>query len=50
MSDSPTAADTSSPMLGEHTSDVLSEIGYSVSEIKSLIESGAVSGIVNPDA
>lgn len=48
MSDSPTAADTSSPMLGEHTSEVLSEIGYSVSEIESLIESGAVSGVVSP--
>ena len=48
MSDSPTSADTSSPMLGEHTSDVLYEIGYSSSEIETLIESGAVSGIVNP--
>jgi crotonobetainyl-CoA:carnitine CoA-transferase CaiB-like acyl-CoA transferase len=36
-------------MLGEHTSDVLSEIGYSSSEIETLIESGAVSGVVNPD-
>jgi crotonobetainyl-CoA:carnitine CoA-transferase CaiB-like acyl-CoA transferase len=48
MSDSPTSADTSSPMLGEHTYDVLCEIGYSSCEIETLIESGAVSGIVNP--
>ncbi len=49
MTDSPTAAEKPSPMLGQHTSEVLSEIGYNDSEIETLIESGAVSGSVNPD-
>ena len=49
MTDSPTAAEKPSPMLGQHTSEVLSEIVYNDSEIETLIESGAVSGSVNPD-
>jgi CoA:oxalate CoA-transferase len=50
MSDSPNTAEQRSPMLGEHSLEVLSGLGYSDSEIKSLIESGAVSGLVSPNA
>ena len=49
MSDSPTAATISSPRLGEHTLDVLTGLGYSASEIETLLKSGAVSGLVNPN-
>ena len=46
MTDSPNVAEKSSPMLGEHSTEVLSGLGYTKSEIESLIESGAVLGIV----
>jgi len=50
MSESPTEAVIPSPRLGEHSLEVLSELGYSDSEVKTLIESGAVSGLVSPNA
>jgi crotonobetainyl-CoA:carnitine CoA-transferase CaiB-like acyl-CoA transferase len=50
MTDSPTAAEVSSPRLGEHSVEVLAELGYSEPEIEILIESGAVSGNVDPNA
>ena len=50
MSDSPTASENSSPRLGEHTEEVLKDLGYGVNEIETLIESGAVSGIVSPNS
>ncbi len=49
MTDSPTAAEVSSPRLGEHSLEVLVELGYSEPEIETLIESGAVSGNVDPN-
>ena len=45
MTDSPNTAEKSSPMLGEHSSEILTGLGYTQSEIESLIESGAVPGI-----
>lgn len=41
LSDSPTEV-TRSPMLGEHTDEVLTEFGYSETEIRSLRASGAI--------
>ncbi len=41
LSDSPTDV-TRSPMLGEHTDEVLAEFGYSETEIRSLRASGAI--------
>ncbi|WP_321957283.1 formyl-CoA transferase [Paraburkholderia bannensis] len=41
LSDSPTEV-TRSPMLGEHTDEVLAEFGYSETEIRSLRASGAI--------
>ena len=41
LSDSPTEV-TRSPMLGEHTDEVLAEFGYTKDEIHSLRASGAV--------
>jgi crotonobetainyl-CoA:carnitine CoA-transferase CaiB-like acyl-CoA transferase len=50
MSDSPTASEHSSPRLGEHTLEVLAALGYDANEIETLLESGAVSGIVSPNS
>jgi formyl-CoA transferase len=41
LSDSPTEV-TRSPMLGEHTDEVLTQFGYSETEIRSLRASGAI--------
>ncbi|MGV3743459.1 MAG: formyl-CoA transferase, partial [Burkholderiaceae bacterium] len=41
LSDSPTEV-TRSPLLGEHTEEVLAEFGFSKTEIEELRESGAV--------
>jgi crotonobetainyl-CoA:carnitine CoA-transferase CaiB-like acyl-CoA transferase len=32
------------PALGEHTEEVLGELGYSAEEIRALLEAGAVAG------
>ena len=41
LSDSPVEV-TRSPLLGEHTYDILGEVGYSESEIDAMIDSGAL--------
>src|SRR5205807_4697512 len=40
----PGAVRAPGPVLGEHTDDVLSALGYSASEVAALKESGAVAG------
>ncbi len=40
LSDTPGFAQGSAPRLGEHTREVLTEIGYSTPEIDALIASG----------
>jgi alpha-methylacyl-CoA racemase len=44
LSRTPGAAARPGPVLGEHTRDVLSTLGYSEDEIASLLEAGAVAG------
>ena len=39
--DSPAGRSRPAPMLGEHTREILSEIGYAAGEIETLIETGA---------
>ena len=39
--DSPAGRSRPAPMLGEHTREILSEIGYAAGEIETLIEAGA---------
>ena len=41
MSDSPTDV-TRSPLLGEHTDEVLTELGYSAQQVSELRSSGAI--------
>jgi crotonobetainyl-CoA:carnitine CoA-transferase CaiB-like acyl-CoA transferase len=41
FSDTPTAIERGAPLLGEHTRDVLAELGYTDEEIEELIGSGA---------
>ena len=41
MSDSPTDV-TRSPLLGEHTAEVLAELGYSKDDVKTLREGGVI--------
>ncbi|MCH7594668.1 MAG: CoA transferase [Chloroflexi bacterium] len=47
MADSPNVAEKRSPMLGEHSSEILSGLGYTDSEARALLESGAVPGAVS---
>jgi crotonobetainyl-CoA:carnitine CoA-transferase CaiB-like acyl-CoA transferase len=42
FSDTPSAVTRAAPTLGQHTNDVLAELGYSSAEIESLRASGAV--------
>ena len=42
MSDTPLEAQAASPMLGEHTHQILSHLGYSENKVKSLLEKGVV--------
>ena len=42
MSETPLAPQGPSPMLGEHTDDVLAAAGYSESEVAALRESGVI--------
>jgi crotonobetainyl-CoA:carnitine CoA-transferase CaiB-like acyl-CoA transferase len=44
LSRTPGAADEPGPALGEHTDEVLNEVGYSDEEIAKLKETGAVAG------
>ena len=44
MSRTPGAVDAPAPALGEHTREVLSEVGFADHEIETMIESGAVAG------
>jgi crotonobetainyl-CoA:carnitine CoA-transferase CaiB-like acyl-CoA transferase len=44
MSRTPGAVDTPAPALGEHTREVLGEVGFADEEIDAMIESGAVAG------
>ena len=50
MSETPPEAELPSPALGQHTDEVLAEIGYSAAEIAALREAGAVSGSGAPAA
>ena len=42
MSETPLAAQGSSPALGEHTDDVLSSIGYSAEQIAAMRDAGVI--------
>lgn len=42
FSDTPSAVARAAPMLGQHTNEVLAELGYTAAEIESLRASGAV--------
>ena len=42
FSDTPVSVERGAPLLGEHTREVLDELGYSDDEIEALIRSGAV--------
>ncbi len=42
MAETPLAVQGSSPVLGEHTDEVLSSIGYSAEEIEAMREAGAI--------
>jgi crotonobetainyl-CoA:carnitine CoA-transferase CaiB-like acyl-CoA transferase len=42
LSETPGSVRNRPPMLGEHTNEVLSELGFSANEIEELRESGAV--------
>jgi crotonobetainyl-CoA:carnitine CoA-transferase CaiB-like acyl-CoA transferase len=44
MSRTPGTADVPAPALGEHTREVLGEVGYGDGEIEAMMESGAVAG------
>jgi len=45
MSDSHLVYDRASPRLGEHTSEVLAEIGYDMTEVTGLMTTGVVGGV-----
>ncbi|MEO6955711.1 MAG: CaiB/BaiF CoA-transferase family protein, partial [Antricoccus sp.] len=45
LSDTPPSVRTAAPMLGEHTTEVLRELGYAPAQIEALLESGAIAGI-----
>jgi crotonobetainyl-CoA:carnitine CoA-transferase CaiB-like acyl-CoA transferase len=42
MSETPLQVQGPSPALGEHSDDILSELGYGASDITSLRESGVI--------
>ena len=42
MSETPLASDRAAPMLGEHTADVLAELGHDAAEIARLADDGVV--------
>ena len=42
LSDTPGAVDRPAPLLGQHTTDILTELGYTDAEQHALRESGAV--------
>lgn len=45
LSDTPPSVRTAAPMLGEHTTEVLRQLGYNPDRIDALTESGAIAGI-----
>ncbi len=42
LSETPGSVDTAAPVFGEHTSSILSEYGFSESEIAALVDEGAI--------
>ena len=42
FSETPVSIDRGAPLLGEHTTEVLAELGYAEDKIDALIRSGAV--------
>lgn len=50
MSDSANVAERRSPMLGEHSSEILTRLGYTESEIQALLKSGAVPGDITAES
>ena len=42
FSETPTSIDRGAPLLGEHTQEVLADLGYTDGEIETLKRSGAV--------
>ena len=44
FSDTPVSIEKGAPLLGEHTSEVLAELGYTDEEVQALIRSGAARG------
>ena len=42
FSETPATIDRGAPLLGEHTQEVLAELGYTDDEIEALMRSGAV--------